>query len=183
MARRTKPKVKHQPVAVAGVWTAPVRGAVGRPALFKTLRILLGILFVWAALSKLANPTGFLGDLYGYELPLPRGFWMAVAVVLPWVELLCGLMLLSGWWLETALTLTAVLVAGFLVATLQAWVRGLQISCGCFDLGLLGLDPEGGLARFIESPGFAVVRNLALAAVTVYLLRPVWARPGGHPAT
>lgn len=138
------------------------------------LRVALGALFVWAALSKLANATEFLGTLYAYELPLPRGLLKLTAVVLPWIELLAGLMLLASWWTETALGLVAFLLGVFLLATLQAWGRGLKISCGCFDLAFLGFEEGSGLATFVGSPGFAFVRNLGLAAVTVVLLRPVW---------
>lgn len=138
--------------------------------------MVLGVLFVWAALSKLANPTAFLATVYAYDLPMPQGAMKFLAVVLPWVELLAGLMLLAAWWTETALSIVALLLGVFLLVTLQAWGRGLKISCGCFNLAFLGLDEEGGLAKFLESPGFAFVRNLALAAVTWVLWRPVWRR-------
>jgi uncharacterized membrane protein YphA (DoxX/SURF4 family) len=134
----------------------------------------LAALLIWAALSKLAIAHETLGHLYAYELPLPMGVVKLAAVVLPWVELLCGLMLLAGWETESALLVVVGLVTVFLVATGQAWARGLDISCGCFDLRLLGLDPEGGLARFLESPAIAFLRNLVLAALTAWLLRPLW---------
>lgn len=136
------------------------------------LRCLLGGLLLWAAVSKLANPTAFLGSLYAYELPLPRGVFRLVAVVLPWTELLAGLMLVTGVWVETALLLTAGLLGLFVLATAQAVLRGLEISCGCFDLSVLGLS-EGTTSswRWLESAGFALVRNLALLATTLWVLR------------
>lgn len=147
------------------------------------LRWLLAALLLWAAVSKLANAHEFLGDLYGYELPLPRGLLKLVAVALPWVELCCGLLLLGGWWCETALLLVGALFVGFVLATGQAWLRGLPIACGCFDFRLLGLDPEGGLVRVLESPGVAFLRNLLLLAAVAWLFRPVCRAWRGEAAT
>ena len=62
---------------------------------------------LWAAVSKLANLTGFLGAIYAYDLPLPRGFLKLIAVILPWVELLCGLSLVSRVWTDSALAMTS----------------------------------------------------------------------------
>ncbi|HEX5219928.1 MAG TPA: MauE/DoxX family redox-associated membrane protein [Verrucomicrobiae bacterium] len=132
---------------------------------------LLGLLMLWAAVSKLANPTEFLGSLYGYQLPLPRLVMQTVAVVLPWLELLCGLLLVSGLWMETALAIVTTLLAVFVLATGQAWLRGLDISCGCFSLKVFGLDSSPGLDRFFESVAFAFFRNLVLLTVTALLFR------------
>lgn len=135
-------------------------------------RWLLGFLLLWAAVSKLANPTEFLGSIYAYRFPLPRAWLQFAAVVLPWVELLCGLLLLANAWTESALACTLGLFAVFLVATGQAWMRHLNISCGCFDLKVFGLhESNPALVKFLESPGFAFVRNLALAGITFLLLR------------
>lgn len=133
---------------------------------------LLGVLMLWAAISKIANITEFLGSIYAYELPLPQQLLKAAAVVLPWVELLCGLLLVAGLWTETALGLVTAMLAVFVVATGQAWARGLDIACGCFDLTMLGL-PENipSVSKFLESVAFAFFRNLALTALAVYLLR------------
>jgi len=132
---------------------------------------LLGMLMLWAAVSKLANPTDFLGSIYAYELPLPRPLTQTVAVVLPWLELLCGLLLVAGLWMETALIVVAALLAVFVLATGQAWMRGLEIGCGCFSLKVFGLDSNPGLERFLESVAFAFFRNLALLILAAFLLR------------
>ena len=138
----------------------------------RLLIALLGVLMLWAAVSKLANPTDFHGSIYGYQLPLPRAMLQATAVVLPWLELLCGLLLVAGLWVETALVLITGLLAVFVVATGQAWMRGLEISCGCFSLKIFGLSGDlTGLERFLESVAFAFFRNLALTALAAYLLR------------
>jgi putative oxidoreductase len=147
-----------------------------KPATVQKLRPIfrwvLGLLLLWAAVSKLANPTEFLGSLYAYKLPLPKPALQMVAVILPWVELLCGLLLVVNFWSESALACTAGLFVVFLLATGQAWARQLNISCGCFDLKVFGLhESHPKLVKFLESPGFAFCRNLALISLTIFLLR------------
>jgi putative oxidoreductase len=144
------------------------------------IRWFLGVLLLWAAVSKLANPTEFLASIYAYELPLPRGLMQFTAVVLPWIELLCGLLLLANFWTESAVA-AAGLMGVFVMATGQAWARGLEISCGCFDLTIFGLQGSyPGLVQFLESPGFAFVRNLVLLGLIGFLL---WKRIGEIQAT
>ena len=140
-------------------------------AWLSSVRWLLGLLMLWAAVSKLANPTEFLASLYAYQLPLPRLFLQVVAVILPWLELLCGLLLLANVWTESALTAVAGLLAVFVLATGQAWARGLDISCGCFNLKILGLEDHLSLVKFLESVSFAFFRNIALTVMAVFLLR------------
>lgn len=136
------------------------------------LRQLLGVLLLWAAVSKLANLTELLGSIYAYQLPLPRTLLQIAAVVLPWVELLAGLLLLAGFWSDTALLIVTGLMGLFVLATGQAWMRGLDITCGCFNLTILGLTESlPDLARFLESVSFAFFRNLVLTAVAVWSLR------------
>lgn len=135
------------------------------------LRCLLGLLLLWAAVSKMANPTEFLGSIYAYELPLPRSVLQTAAVVLPWVELLCGLMLLAGFWSQAALLAVTALMVVFVFATGQAWARGLDIACGCFDLKMFGIqDRMPGLVKFLESVSFAFFRNLLLTGLSAFLL-------------
>lgn len=142
------------------------------PARWLTLlRWLLGALMLWAAVSKLAQPTEFLGSIYAYDLPLPRSWLQLVAVVLPWLELLCGLLLMANVWSETALATIIALLAVFVLATGQAWSRGLDISCGCFNLEIFGADGSARLVKFIESAAFAFFRNLVLVIVAWLLLR------------
>ena len=105
------------------------------------LRWLLVILFVWAAVSKLANLQGFLCQAGGFlpaALASKWAWWLVAAITLPWLELFCGLMLLTGFWFQTGLRWVVVLSAIFVVCTAQAWMRGLHISCRMLEPGFLG---------------------------------------------
>jgi hypothetical protein len=139
---------------------------------FPTLgRWILGLLLVWAALSKLANPQEFFTGLLSYRLPLGSGLIQAAAVVLPWLELLCGLLLLSKMMIGPAMVLTSLLFVAFTIAAGQAWLRGLEISCGCFSLQMIGFSDSSSFAQTLHSAWFAFLRTALLALVSFYLLR------------
>jgi putative oxidoreductase len=147
------------------------------------LRWLFGALMLWAAVSKLANPTDFLSSIYAYKTPVPRSLLQVAAVVLPWLELLCGLLLIANVWSETALATMIGLLVIFVLATGQAWARGLDISCGCFNLEVFGADRSSKLLKFIESASFAFCRNLVLVSLAAMLLRRRLTELGGGAAT
>ena len=75
-------------------------------------RVALGLVFVYAAYSKLRIPWMlFAMSINSYEI-LPEPIVILVARMLPWVELLLGLLLIIGWKLRwVAAGATALLVA------------------------------------------------------------------------
>lgn len=139
---------------------------------FKSVvRWILAILLVWAALSKIANLNEFHAGLAAYQLPLPDALVRLTAIVLPWLELLCGMLLFVGGLRRAALAWAIVLFAVFVIATGQAWARGLDISCGCFKLDFLSENSR----RMFESVGFALFRALLLLTGAIYVWRG-WSR-------
>jgi uncharacterized membrane protein YphA (DoxX/SURF4 family) len=132
------------------------------------LRWLLAVILVWAALGKIANLHEFYATILAYQMPVAEPLARWVAMVLPWLELLCGLLLMAGSARRAALAWTALMFGVFVLATGQAWLRGLDISCGCFKLAFLG---DGVLAKFVESVKFACVRAVFLMGASLYLLR------------
>ena len=141
-----------------------------RAVVIPTLRWVLGLLLLWAALSKLANLNEFYGNVLAYRLPLPDLFQRLVAVTLPWLELLCGLMLIANLWIRPGLAWAIILFACFAVITAEAWARGLDISCGCFKLSMLGFGHgPTAVQKVFESVGFTFFRALLLTLAALYL--------------
>ena len=99
------------------------------------LRLIVGGAFILAALLKIAGPEKFATDVSNYRL-LPHGAINAVAIFLPWLELVAGLFVLTGVWLRAAALLIVSITLGFMVVIVSALTRGLNIECGCF--GTLG---------------------------------------------
>ena len=141
-------------------------------------RWFVGFLFLWAAISKIANPTEFLASIYSYEIPLPKNVMMVMAITLPWIELLCALLLIANHWTESALLLFLLIMLVFTMATGQAWMRGLNITCGCFDLSLLGFGQKSqALKETWESVSVAFFRDLILFALLYYMLHVSMFKP------
>jgi uncharacterized membrane protein YphA (DoxX/SURF4 family) len=137
------------------------------------LRCVLAALLISAALTKIANPGDFLTSLSDYKLPLPDSLVRLTAHALPWAELLCGILLLTRSLRRAALLCSMILFTVFALVTGQAWVRGIETGCGCFNLSFLGIGESRGaaLGGFFESVKFAFFRALLLLAWAVWLLR------------
>ena len=92
---------------------------------------IIGGLFIYAGAIKVLDPVGFAGDIDNYKtLPWPIG--VRLAFYLPWLEILCGLALITRLFYRGGVFILTVLMAVFVVATIVAKTRGLDISCGCF---------------------------------------------------
>jgi uncharacterized membrane protein YphA (DoxX/SURF4 family) len=94
----------------------------------------LSAIFLFAAVPKILDPAGFAEDVTHYAL-LPDAAVNVVAVLLPWIEAVGALALLTGFAAEGGLLLANLLLLLFLGALGQAWARGLDIDCGCFGHG------------------------------------------------
>jgi uncharacterized membrane protein YphA (DoxX/SURF4 family) len=91
----------------------------------------LGLVFVIAALAKIADPPGFAKSIWFYRL-LPAWSLHPAALLLPWLELLCGLALCLGIWKRAAAAWIAALLLVFIAALSINLVRGNPVDCGCF---------------------------------------------------
>jgi uncharacterized membrane protein YphA (DoxX/SURF4 family) len=105
------------------------------------LRIALGAVFVYAAYTKLFQIAEgrlhllpwqlFAMAIDSYQL-LPAWAVELLAKTLPWFELLIGVLLLVGRWKRFATTVTSALLVVFLTLIVRAYLKGQEISCGCF---------------------------------------------------
>src|SRR5207244_12261308 len=70
-------------------------------------------------------------DINNYRI-LPWTLTVALAFYLPWLEMFCGLALIARFLYRGALSILTVLILVFMLATVAAKIRGLDITCGCF---------------------------------------------------
>lgn len=96
-------------------------------------RIVLGAIYMYASFDKLANAQAFADVISNYQM-LPVQLVNAMAIFLPWVELIIGLFLITGKWVKGSLLIYTILLIIFIIALAQALIRGLDISCGCFSV-------------------------------------------------
>lgn len=111
------------------------------PWLTIRVQIALGLIFVVAALPKLTDPPSFAHMIYNYRI-LPAGLINISALIMPWVEVLCGLALILGVWTRAARTVIALLLVTFIAAISWNLLRGNAIDCGCFDVSAAGRTYE-----------------------------------------
>jgi hypothetical protein len=80
---------------------------------------------------RFADPAGFAIDIDNYKI-LPWSIVVAFAFYLPWLEIFCGLALVTRKCYGGGLSILAALVAVFIGASVFAKARGIDITCGCF---------------------------------------------------
>ena len=119
----------------------------------------LGIVFIWASWDKIWHPDEFASIIDNYRI-LPAAAVNLAAVVLPWVEFICGLLLLSGRLVPGAALTIDLLLLIFLLATAFNLYRGLDVNCGCFSV-----SPDAG-----GDSALNLVRNGLLLAAGLWLL-------------
>ena len=95
-------------------------------------RMILGVIFFYAGIIKIYDPQGFALAVYNYHI-LPGFLINPVAVILPWVEVIAGAALILGIMVQGSSLIVSGLLVIFLCAIGAALVRGLDISCGCFN--------------------------------------------------
>jgi uncharacterized membrane protein YphA (DoxX/SURF4 family) len=119
------------------------------------IRYILGVIFIYSAYTKLQDPLGFAESIHNYRVfGLILSNWSAVLV--PVLEGILGILLISGLFLEESLLLTLSLYLIFDVMIVQALFRGLDISCGCFS------PTDGGPVDATK-----ILQNLFLTALVV----------------
>lgn len=111
------------------------------PWLTIRVQLALGAIFVIAAVPKIIDPPSFAHMIYNYRI-LPGGLINFSSLVMPWVELLCGLALVAGVWRRAALGIITLLLLVFIVAISINLARGNAIDCGCFNVSLANRTVE-----------------------------------------
>jgi len=123
------------------------------------MRYALATLFVWAGAAKLVDTAAFTEEIANYHLfpslaPL-------LGATLPMVEIVSGVALAlgRGAWRAGAALLVLVLLLAFTAAVSAAWLRGIDVRCGCFGKGGGPID------------GITVVRDVAFVIWSAIVLR------------
>ena len=109
------------------------------------VRWILGGVFIIAGLPKVLDPSSFAQSIDNYRM-LPYIGVMLMAILLPWFEIILGLALITGRYWRGAALWTIALYAVFIIALGSAYIRGLDIYCGCFSATGHTID----LMRIIE---------------------------------
>jgi uncharacterized membrane protein YphA (DoxX/SURF4 family) len=133
-------------------------------------RLVLGYLFISMGASKAADPFEFLKLIREYQM-VPEGATTAlnlIAVVLPWLEILCGALLIAGVAIRGVSLLLLVMLIGFTGAVVLRALGiyqsesiafcAIQFDCGC------GSGPQYICKKLLENTGLALLAALALVS-------------------
>lgn len=94
-------------------------------------RLVVGITFIWASVYKIIEPGDFAKSIWFYHL-VPGNIINLSAIILPWLELLCGVCIILGIFYRGSIVWINVMMVVFIIALTSAVIRGLDIDCGCF---------------------------------------------------
>ncbi len=124
------------------------------------LRCSLGILFIYSSSYKIINPAAFAKIIYGYYL-FPHYLINLAAIVLPFIELVAGICLISGIYPKSAAAIISGMLFIFSITLIINRIRGVEFDCGC-----LSFNPPG----YFTHTGWALTRNFFLLLSGLYIL-------------
>jgi uncharacterized membrane protein YphA (DoxX/SURF4 family) len=110
-------------------------------------RIVLGTMFLLAAVSKAADPASFAQEIANYKI-LPDILINLMAIVLPWIELFASLFIIIGIRIKSSVLIISSLIIVFNIAIIIAMAKGLNINCGCHTKVMAEMV---GLQKIIEN--------------------------------
>jgi uncharacterized membrane protein YphA (DoxX/SURF4 family) len=152
-----------------------MKGKLLSPWLTARAQFVLAAFFVVAGVAKIADPPGFAHEIHNYRL-VPAAAVSALALVLPWLELLAGVALFLGLWRRESAGLLAVLLVVFMGALGINLARGHPIDCGCFGVSKV----ERTEAERLSDMKLAILRDVGLLALAAQVVAA--SRAGLDPA-
>ncbi|HOP47996.1 MAG TPA: MauE/DoxX family redox-associated membrane protein [Desulfobacteraceae bacterium] len=124
--------------------------------LYKVIRIILSLIFVWSGITKLIDLLGFALIIDKYGL-IPEATVLPVAMIIIFFELAAGVGLIFDvqWSLGI---ITVMLIAFIVILSYGLWI-GLDLGCGCF-----------GKIESSQSMRSAILRDILMLAGISYLI-------------
>jgi putative oxidoreductase len=134
-----------------------VSGRLASSWLTVRVQFVLAAVFVVAGVGKVGDPPGFAHEIHNYAL-LPGVAINAMALVLPWVEIVCGLALFLGVARRSSARILGVLLVVFVIALSINLARGKPVDCGCFGTSKV----EKTQAERLRDMKWAIARDFGL---------------------
>ena len=103
-------------------------------------RLFIGLVFIYASFYKIIEPATFAKAIWFYHM-VPGSLINLMALILPWLELLCGLGLILGIFYRGSVIWVNIMLLVFVIALASTIQRGLDIDCGCFKAGQSATGP------------------------------------------
>jgi putative oxidoreductase len=104
---------------------------LNNPILSLIARLIIGVVFIYAAIGKIADPHLFAKEISNYGIVMDWSLNL-MALILPWIELIIGIFLILGLRLKASAAMAGFLYLIFIAAISMAMLSGKDINCGCF---------------------------------------------------
>ena len=119
-------------------------------------RLILGVTLVWAGVIKVTSPALSAQAVRAFQI-LPWDLAGYVGYALPVVEILVGLLLVTGLMTRAAAVVGGLLMVAFIIGIISVWVRWLSIDCGCFGgVGTIASSQTQYLKDVLRDAGLVV---------------------------
>lgn len=116
-------------------------------------RIVVALMFIVVGVGKITHPEEFAREISNYQL-LPIIFINPLAIFLPWLELITGMMILFGVQIRANAILVAAMLIAFTIAIIIAVAKGLSINCGCYSQIAA---QKVGIPKILENTGLIIL--------------------------
>lgn len=116
-------------------------------------RIVVALMFIIVGVGKITHPDEFAREISNYQL-LPILFINPLAVVLPWLEVITGMMILFGIQIRANAFIVSLMLIAFTTAIIIAVAKGLSINCGCYSQIAV---QKVGLPKILENTGLIIL--------------------------
>ena len=128
-------------------------------------QFLLAAFFVVAGIAKIVDPPGFAHEIHNYRL-VPGGLVNAMALVLPWLEVVAGVALFFGVAVRTSARIIGVLLVVFIAALSVNLARKHPVDCGCFGTSTVQKTD----AQRLSDMKWAIARDVGLLLLVAQIL-------------
>ena len=146
-------EVREQSARMTAAW----------PWISTVARLGLAAVFLVAGALKITDLAASARAVNAYRLT-SYDTAKVIGAVQPFLEIALGLLLLVGLAVRLSAAIAAVLLVIFMAGIVSAWVRGLQIDCGCFSKG--GELTGGRTAQYgwdlLRDAGFLILAAILL---------------------
>lgn len=131
------------------------------PIVLMILRASVSIVFVYAGVEKAMRPSDFAETIANFHL-VSRPIGAAIALYLPYLEIICGIALLTYRFRAGSLLLLLIMSVLFMVVHLSAIWRDIDPKCGC-----LGANTSSNLSLLIDVMVIALLGSIHALGVAV----------------
>jgi len=133
----------------------------------RVIRIILGLVLIFSGIAKIADPSKAVSLMLEFKI-IPESLILIIISILPVLEILTGVLLISGMYPKFASIAALILFTGFFLISIYGTVIGLSSDCGCFGSVIRSRIGWGMVVRnlvFLLGCGYLRVKSSDLSSI------------------